>query len=488
MSSTLPRRRPASRPPGPRWPSPLQTVATIFFRDSFTRYCQRRFGSVIRVRFVGLGEFVVVSDPHVIREVFTGDPDVLRGGEANAQGVGAFVRTSVFVVDGERHLRLRRLMLPPFHGEAVSRYAQVIREIAAAEIERWPIGQELALLPRMQAITLEAILQVVIGVRDEQRMRRLRSVLPDLLRVGQYAIFAETQYPWFAESSWGRRLPWMRARREAYRLLDEEIAAHRANPDGREDVLALLMASRGADDRPLTDEELRDQLITLLLAGHETTASALAWCFERLMRHPAVLARLERELRDGNGDSGGDGGGGGERGGHGEGAGDGVDVGVGGGGGGSGGGEAYLEAVIHETLRVRPVIDAVARKLSAPLELAGYSLPAGTTLAVSIIGVQRSPAFPEPEEFSPERLLGQPAPPYSLIPFGGGSRRCIGASFAVVEMKTIVRTVIERVQLRARTQKPERPTRWRRFTTVPGRGARAVVTAKRAPVDPGPVT
>jgi cytochrome P450 family 135 len=441
---------PPVRPPGPRWPAPLQTVATVFFRDEFTRYCQRHFGSVITVRLVALGEFVVVSDPRVIREVFTGDPNLLRAGDANAQGIGALARTSVLVVDGEPHLRLRRLMLPPFHGEAVRRYAEVVSAITAAEIERWPTGEELALWPRMQAITLEAILRAVIGVRDEEPMRRLRAVLPDVLRVGQFAIFAETQYPRLAGSSVGRRLPWLRARREAYRLLHEEIQAHRALPDGREDVLALLMAARDEDGRPLDDEELRDQLITLLLAGHETTASALGWCFERLVRHPRVLMRLQRELGSAGGGDDGDG---------------------------------YLEAVINETLRVRPVIDAVARKLAAPLELADYSLPAGTMLAVSIIGVQGSRAFPEPDEFRPERLLGQPAPPYTLIPFGGGSRRCIGASFAMMEMKTVLRAVIEGVELRARTQKPERPTRWRRFTTVPGRGARVIVAAKRSHPD-----
>jgi cytochrome P450 len=423
----------------------VQTVATVFFRDAFTRYCQRHFGSLMTVRFVGMGEFVVVSDPDLIREVFTGDREVLRGGEANARGLGAFMRASVLVLDGEQHMRLRKLMLPPFHGEAVRRYAETIGNIAAAEIERWPVGDAFALLPRMRAITLEAILRAVIGVRDEERLQRLRSVLPGVLRVSQFAMFAETTYPQLVENPVGRRLPWLRARREAYRLLDEEIAAHRSSPDGREDILAMLIAARDQEGRPLDDEELRDQLITLLLAGHETTASALSWCLELLVRHPPVLARLQREMVQADAD----------------------------------GCNAYLEAVIDETLRLRPVVDAVARKLASPLQLAGHTLPTGTMLAVSIIGAQRLELFADPDRFKPERFLDQPAPPYALIPFGGGTRRCIGASFATMEMKTVLRAVLERVNLRAASRSAERPTRWRSFTTVPSRGARVVLAVRR---------
>ena len=439
-----------SLPLGPRWPAPAQTIATVFFRDAFTRYCQRHFGSLITVRFLGMGEFVVISDPNLIREVFTGDREVLRGGEANARGLGAFMRSSVLLLDGERHLRLRRLMLAPFHGEAIRSYANAIGDIAAAEIERWPIGEPFALLPHMRAITLEAILRAVVGVRDEERLQRLRSVLPSVLRVSQFAMFAETTYPQLVENSVGRRLPWLRARREAYRLLDEEIAAHRASPHGRDDILALLIAARDEEGHPLSDEELRDQLITLLLAGHETTASSLSWCFELLVRNPRVLARLQREL-DGGGEEG----------------------------------NAYLDAVINETLRLRPVVDAVARKLASPLELAGHTLPAGTMLAVSIIGVQQQPLFAHPNRFEPERFIHQPAPAYALIPFGGGARRCIGASFATMEMRTVLRAVLQRFEPRAASPKPERPTRWRSFTTVPSHGAR-VILITRPPKPPTP--
>jgi cytochrome P450 len=245
-----------------------------------------------------------------------------------------------------------------------------------------------------------------------------------------------------ADNVLGSHLPWISARREADELLYEEIAAHRARPVGRADVLALLIAAAGDDGRALNDQELRDQLATLLVAGHDTTATALAWCFERLVHNPRTLRRLEEEVI-----------GGGEE-------------------------DGYLDAVVNETLRVRPVIDAALRRLTRPAELAGYSLPAGTFVAASILGVQVSEAFERPQEFRPERFLKRPAQPYTLIPFGGGAHRCVGASFAVMEMKTIVRTVIERVELRAAFPRSERPVRWRRFTVMPARGGRVIATPR----------
>jgi cytochrome P450 len=230
------------------------------------------------------------------------------------------------------------------------------------------------------------------------------------------------------------------------RLLYEEIAAHRAEPDGREDVLSLLLAARDEQGQGLSDEELRDHLITLLVAGHETTTTALAWCFERLLRHPDAYARLRRELDEGEE-------------------------------------ERYLEAVLNETLRVRPVIDAVWRKLSAPAEVAGWLLPAGATVMPSIEIVQHSGAFADASAFRPERFLegsagGRASHPYTFIPFGGGARRCVGASFAMMEMRAIMRTVLERVSLRAPNAKSER-VKVHHITLVPARGGRVIVTDRR---------
>ena len=417
---------------------PVQSLLAVFATERYTDWCRRRFGPVVTLEVAGLGPFVAVSDPALIREVFTGDRDVLLGGASNAAIGGSFARSSVVVADGERHLRLRRLLLPPFHGETIRRHEELIRSIAEAEVARWPRGTPVAALPRLQAITLEVILRAVVGVRDERRADELRAVLPGVLGVSLMLLFAEHQHPaLFARL--GRRLGWLRAREDAERLLDEEIAAHRADPEGGEDVLAMLLAARDEDGRPLDDVEVRDQLLTLLVAGHETTAAMLAWALERLARHPAALARLREEVR-------------------------------------AGGGDAYLTAVLDETLRVRPVVDQVGRKLAEPIELGGHRLPAGTIIAPSILGVQRSPEHhPDPAAFRPERFLDAPAPPSTLIPFGGGPRRCIGASFAMLEMRTILRALLTHADLEPTSARDERPTRWRRFTTVPGRGARVVL-------------
>ncbi len=431
-------------PPGSRWPSLIQTVALLRFAEPWVRLGHRRFESMATARPLGFGEVVSVWDPKLIKELFTGDRHVLHAGEANARVLGRVSPSSLLALDGERHVRMRRLMSPPFHGEAVRRYAELIKELTVAEVRRWPINEQFAIHPRMQRIALEVILRAVVGVRDSVRMAGLRRLVPQIAQASPLAFIAEANNPRLADSWIGARLGWVRARREADVLLYEEIAAHRSDPEGREDILALLMAARDEKGEPLSDEELRDQLVTLLIAGQETTATALAWCFERLLRHPVVLTRLTLELRGDDGD-------------------------------------AYLDAVINETLRLRPPLDAAWRKLTVPLELGGYRLPAGTFVVASIIGSHLSETFTEARQFRPERFLNQPPPPYALIPFGGGSRRCIGASFALMEMKTILRAVLESVELRAPTQRPERPVRTRRITTVPAQGGRVIVTSRRSP-------
>jgi cytochrome P450 family 135 len=281
-----------------------------------------------------------------------------------------------------------------------------------------------------------------VGVREERRRSRLRELLRQVAGANVFAFWAEGAMPGLAASALGSRLPWIAARRVADRLIYEEIAEHRARPDGREDVLAMLIAAEREDGTRLTDTELRDQVMTLLAAGHETTATTLAWCFERLSRHPGCLRRLERELASGQD------------------------------------GDAYLEAVINETLRTRPVIDQALRRLTEPTQLGSYTLPAGTVVTASILGVQLSGVYEQPEEFRPERFLGRSPPPYALIPFGGGARRCAGASFAMMEIRTILRTTLERVRLLPSTERPERPVRWRRFTVSPSRGGRIAVASR----------
>jgi cytochrome P450 len=424
----------------------LQTILWGVVPVALSRYCRRRYGDIFTLRTLAIGDVVALADPAVVKEVFAADREVFRAGEANAVMGPLVGRHSLLLLDGERHLHQRRMMLPPFHGEAVRGYEQLIEEIAAAEIERWPVGKELALRPYMQAIALEVILRAVIGVRDPQRLERLRRQLPRLLSVSLTTMWALWARPKLADNPLVCRLSALRYRAEVDRLLYEEIAAHRADPGGREDILASLISARDEHGRLLSDVELRDQIITLLLAGHETTATALAWCLERLLRHPACMERLRSELSEG-----GDG--------------------------------SYLEAVVNETLRVRPVLDAVWRKLGADAEVAGYSLPGGTTVMPSIVLVQSGSAFAHADEFRPERMLEGSPPPYTLIPFGGGPRRCIGASFAMLEIKTILRVVLESLELRADRPREER-TRVRNITLVPARGARAIVDSKRVDSKP----
>ena len=353
-------------PPGSRLPRLLQTAMWAVYPNALSRYCVSRYGEVFTLRPIGIGDVVVLTRPEAIREVFTGDREIFRAGEANSVMGPMLGKHSLLLLDGEDHLRHRRMLSPPFHGEAVRAYGERIAAIAAEEVERWPVGVEFPIRPRMQAITLEVILQTVIGVSEERRLERLRGLLRRITRVGIVEMWLTWTYPGLVERPLLRRLSTLRVLPEVDRLLYEEIAAHRADPEGREDVLALLLAETGTraegachpasaardeQGRGLSDEELRDHLITLLVAGHETTTTALAWCFERLLRHPAALERLEREIE------------GGEE-------------------------HAYMEAVINETLRVRPVIDAVWRKLSAPAEVAGHLLPAGATVMPSIVLVQ----------------------------------------------------------------------------------------------------
>jgi cytochrome P450 len=429
-------------PPGPRLPRALQTVLWAARPIWFMQHARRRYGDVFTIRPYAFGDVVVLANPEHIKEVFTGDRDVFAAGRANAAMSPVLGSHSLLTLDGERHLRQRKLMLPPFHGEAVARYRERIEEITEAEVVRWPTGEPFPIRPRMQSITLEVILRAVIGVSDPQRLARLRELLPKLLDFSVLDMWAVWLFPKLLNTPVGRRNPAMRLRPEVDRLLYEEIDAHRSEPDGHDDILALLISARDADGEPLSDENLLDQIITLLLAGHETTTTGLAWAVERLTRHPAALGRLEQEL--------------------------------------DASGEEYLDAVVNETLRVRPVIDGVWRKLTAPAVVAGHCLPVGTLVFPAIVLVQTSnDAFPDPEDFRPERFLESSTSPYTFIPFGGGTRRCIGAAFAVMEMKTVLSTVLRRVELRAPDLRPERP-RSHHVTQIPAHGGRVIATPRIA--------
>jgi cytochrome P450 family 135 len=434
-------------PPGPRLPRLLQAARVTTSPHSWLDKRRRRHGDVFSSRFPFFGRVVYVTDPALIKEVFAGDPAVFHAGAANATVLGdALGHNSLLTLDEGRHMSQRKLLLPPFHGQAVRRYAEVMSAVAADEVSRWPVGRSFALRPRMQAITLEVILRAVFGVRDGERMDLFRARIP---RLGELSNPLDW-LPFMQRDLFGLTTAarFRKALAEVDELLYAEIADRRAlDPDAsskRDDVLTLLLGARHEDGSPMTDIELRDELMTLLTAGHETTATGLSWAFERLLRTPGVLARLVESLDD----------------------------------------DEYLDAVVKETLRVRPVVTDVARQLQRDVELGGWRLPAGTLVLPAIAAVHVRPdLYPSPQEFRPERFLDGGAESYAWIPFGGGVRRCIGASFAQVEMRVVLREVLRRVRLRAPSARPE-GARVRHVTVVPARGCRVVVEERLAPAEP----
>lgn len=396
-----------------------------------------RWGPIARARFPGFGLMIYVSDPELAKQVFTGDPSVFHAGEATATVLGPGVGTnSVLTLDEDPHMRQRKLLLPPFHGQNVSRWGTTIREITEHDMEAWPVGRPFALRSRTQQITLEVILRAVFGVREHERFRRALGLVDEFARRAHLV----TLFP-FIRRNLGPWSPWPRFKR-ARAALDEflyqEIALRREDPDlsERDDVLSLLLQATDEDGRPMTDQELRDELVTVIGAGHETTATALAWAFERLLRNPPVLERLRQSLGEG---------------------------------------DEYLDATIKETLRVRPVILDIARRLTREIELAGYRIPAGALVLPSIAAMHyREDLYPDPEEFRPERFLEGAPDTYTWIPFGGGVRRCIGAAFAQFEMRVVMRAILERAELRAVDAAPEQP-KLRNITLAPAHGCRVVL-------------
>jgi cytochrome P450 len=430
-------RRP-SLPPGPRAPALAQAIR--YARDplGFLIGHQRRHGDIFTVRFPFFGRLVYVAHPDLVKQVFTGPPAQMHAGEANATVLEpALGPNSVLTLDDEPHMRQRKLLLPPFHGEHIRRYGELVREMAERQMESWPVGRPFALRPHTQRITLAVIMRAVFGVHDEERLSRFERLIETFSRhVNAITAFASLRRDLGPLSPWRR---FLRARDALDEFVYEEIALRRAETQEaeRDDVLSLLLQARHDDGAPMSDEELRDELVTVLGAGHETTATALAWAMERLLRSPAPLERLRASLAVADDD--------------------------------------YLDATIKETLRARPVIVDVARKLTAPLRIAGYELPAGSFVLPAIAALHyREDLFPEPDEFRPERFLEGRADTYAWIPFGGGVRRCIGAAFAEYEMRIVLRAFLERAELRAPDPAPE-GVRVRNITLAPARGAQVIL-------------
>ena len=384
--------------------------------------------------------WVMVSDPDLVKQILTAPAHVLHAGEGNRILEPILGPSSVLLLDEDQHMRQRKLLLPPFHGDRMERYGEVMREVVEAEIDRWPTGVAAPSWPRMQAITLEVILRAVFGVTERERLDPLREALRELLDfTASTARMAMLVFAGPQRLQRHRVLGFRDLMDRADELVLAEVARRRAEGslDERDDVLSLLLQARHEDGTPMDDRELRDELMTLLVAGHETTATALGWALERLVRRPEALANAVAEAESGGG--------------------------------------AYTEAVVQETLRLRPVIPVVARHVKEPFQLGEHLIPVGATITPSILLMHRRPeVYPDPEGFRPERFLEKPPGTYTWIPFGGGIRRCIGASFALFEMKVVLSTLLSRATVRADVPEPERVAR-RAITLTPSRGASVIL-------------
>jgi len=420
-------------------PRTLQTVAWWNRTVPFLERCRERYGKRFTMRLLQTPPFVHHSEPEQLREIFTAPPEVLHPGEGARILEPVVGVNSVILLDERPHLSQRKLMLPAFHGEKMKRLSGLVEEVAEREVERWPTQEPVPLHPRLQALTLEVILRAVFGLDSGARLDALRNRLAGIL---EYGARPSSMLPMFQR---GRRWrQFAQARGEADALIYETIDERRANGgEDRDDILAMLLSARHEDGSPMSPVELRDELMTLLVAGHETTASELAWAFERLTRTPDVLERLTAEIDSGDGD-------------------------------------AYVTATVYETLRRRPVLpNAAPRLVMEPIEVGGWRYEPGVCLIADSYLLHHDPdVYPDPYAFRPERFLDEQPGTYTWIPFGGGRRRCLGASFAMLEMKIVLRAVLAQNEL-APAAPGEEGARRRSITLSPRAGSRAVLRARR---------
>jgi len=432
-------------PPGPRLPVMLQTLAMRTRQRPFLERARRRYGSVITGRILGLGRTVIVCDPELIKQTFRADPKVLHAGSQSPLRT-ILGKHSLLGIDEEEHMEQRKLLLPPFKGQRMRAYESMIAEIAAEEIDSWPEGIEMSVARPMQRITLRAIVRAIFGAEGAQQ-ESLEEMLPAWTVLGTRLVLA----PWLWRDL-GPWSPWTRfwkLRAQIDAVLDELIAFAKQDPtlEERPDVLALLVQARHEDGSEMRGEEIRDELVTMLVAGHETTGNTLSWAVERLRRHPQIVERLVAEVDEG--------------------------------------GKALREATIREVQRMRPVIAFAGRGVREPYELGGYVLPVGTRILCAACLTHYDPnLFPHPDRFDPDRFLNVVPDTYSWIPFGGGVRRCIGASFAHMEMDVVLRVLLERRKL-VPTNEPGEDWSYRGIVWAPAEGGRAIVARRaREPIAP----
>jgi cytochrome P450 len=424
-------------PPGPRWPVLAQSAGLLRFRHQFVPWCHRRYGDVFTVRILPKGRpLVLFTRPEHAKEIFAGDPEVFHAGKGNAILGPVMGEHSLLLQDGAEHKRARKLLMPAFNGHALRDYRDLVTDVARAEVGRWRAGEEFRSLERMNALTLEVILRVVFGVSDDERLAALRPRVNKTVDINP-AVLLGWGYPRLQKFG-----PWRATVENAYaldRLMYAEIRERRQAPDlvERTDVLSQLIRIDDGGDR-LTDEELRDQLITLLLAGHETTASALAWTLHEVGRDPQQRERARTAALAGD--------------------------------------DEWLEALLKESMRLHPIIPMVVRTLMRPATIGGIDLPAGVTVGPSILLAHaREDNHPEPFAFRPERFVGQTPATNTWIPFGGGVRRCIGAGFSLMEGVAVLREIFTAYDVETIGRDVPKV---RNITSVPRHGSRIRVTTR----------
>jgi cytochrome P450 len=426
-----------SLPPGPRRPAFAQGLEWLFRPVRFMEQSRRDHGRVFLARLGPEHKVVFLAEPSLVEAVFTGDPELLHTGDINGIFRPIIGPNSILLLDGGEHMRRRRLLLPVFHGPSLRRFEVAMAEATEAEIAKWPIGRPFSALPGIHRISTEVVMRAIFGAGDDARSDALREVLPGFLELCRTpAVFL----PWLRRRLGGRS-PWARllaSIRELDELLLEQIRRRRATADldARPDLLTRMVQTRDEDGTGMTDGEIRDELVTLLVAGHETTSGALAFAVEQIVHHPPVLDRLEAEIAAGN--------------------------------------DKYVDAVVKESLRRRPVLPIAGRKLTARARLGDYVLPEGAVLMPCSYLLHHEPdLYPYPDEFDPTRFVDRSPGTYTWIPFGGGIRRCVGAAFGTLEMKVVLRTMFGRLSVRAAAG-PEAPVR-RSVSLAPRRGAEIVV-------------
>jgi len=427
--------------PGPRMPSALQALGWAKRPYPFMKRCRERYGDTFTLRILHSGTWVFLCDPVDVKRVFTTPAAELGVELANPLLLPVLGPRSVMLLEEPEHMPRRRLMLPPFHGRRMGTDAEMMAEVTRSEIGRWPVGEPFELWPRMQRITQEVIVRSVFGRDEAGRLGPLRELLHRLTATlndpGRLSMLAALGPGWFARS--GRFRAAMEPVEAA--LLEEVDRRRRAGPNGHKDIVSILIDARYEDDSPLSDRDMRDELMTLLTDG--PTSSSLAWVFERLLRHPEKLERLREEVLAGEEDT-------------------------------------YMDAVVKETLRLCPPVPVVVRRLLEPLELGGHELPAGTTVAPCVYLIhRREDVYPQPRRFLPERFLEQAPGTYTWIPFGGGTRRCLAASYAELEMKRVLRTVLSEVDLRPAEEDAGEHSRRSAISFSPDKRGRVVARPRR---------